>query len=136
MFRNNHYYETYQTWEEVTFELLSITPCENVLAVYAEEEDEEKKPVFRSYPVRFLALAKATTRFFKKEKGAPDWGKVEHRDEEVENIVVGLDLAEGYFDICNKMGNFSGYCFVGDDISKATSYLNMEWFNDSRFKKQ
>ena len=120
----------FKRWEYDQYELLSITPCENVLAVYAEEDTEEEG-MFKlaAYPIRFLATAKRTTRFRQKPKNSPP-GTVgmEYAEPDVENVVVGLELENGWFSVCNEMDNFAGYCFRGEDISNATGYLHCRKF--------
>lgn len=94
--------------------------------MYAEDDDEnEGKFKLVAYPIRFLAIAKRTRKFLEKPKDAPEMtvGR-ECESPEVDNVVVGLDLADGLFDVCNEMSNFAGYCFEGEDISQATGYLH------------
>jgi hypothetical protein len=113
-------------WEYDEYKILQLIQCAGVQAVYAQDdEDNPGKYKLEGYPIRFLAVAKKTTRFFEKPKDLPLTIRArEYRDAEVDNVIVGVELAGGYFVVCNDASNFAGYCHEGDDITNATAYLS------------
>lgn len=113
------------SWQFDEYEILQVIQCTGIQAVYAQE-DEANPGKFRleGGPIELLAVAKKTTTFLEKAKDAPiatRWRKC--KDAEVENVIVGLELIDGSFEVCNEASNFAGYCRDGDDITKATAHL-------------
>lgn len=113
-------------WQFDEFQLLQVTPCHKMLAVYAmEDESQPGKHKLEAYPIHFIAVAKVTTRFLERPKSAPKYTcGMEYQKPDVRNDIVGLDLVDGLFEVCNEASNFAGYCREGDDISLATDYLH------------
>lgn len=113
-------------WEYELFEILQVSPCTGLLAVYAVEDGEDSKTYkLESYPVHFIAVARVTTRFCEVPDHPDSEGELgrKYQDDDVRNEVVGLDLSHGSFEACNESANFAGYCMEGDDITEATDYL-------------
>ena len=112
-------------WETEFYKVLQAFPCENLLAVYAECDDEH--PGFytlKSYPVHFLAVAKVTTRFYERKAINDIAGFQQYDEPYIQNEIVGLQLSEGYWSVCNELGGFAGLCHAGEDITAATGCLD------------
>ena len=110
------------TFETKDFEILNVSQCNGILAVYAE--DDESNPGMHklvAYPVNFIAVAKVTIRHMK-DKGSY---VRECEPATVRNEVIGIELIEGWFAPCEEACNFAGYCMEGEDISKAVGMLDI-----------
>jgi hypothetical protein len=94
-------------------------PVENHEAVFADKQADGSCRLI-SNPIDLLALANATTKWW---RGHP--GKV--YDTHTERVVVGVEMVEGTFQICQEADNFAGLCRAGDDISRATWFLKPEY---------
>lgn len=110
------------TFSEHTYELLQVFPANGVLAIWID--DFNGPPKIDLEKIDFLGLAKHTKTVYTR----PGPGH-SHRQlgKDTENIVVGLSLAEGCFQICNECGNFAGLCKEGDDPIKCLSELPMRY---------
>lgn len=119
--------QTVVRWDYTDYKILQIIQCTGMQAVYAYDDvDNPGKYKLEANPIRFLAVANMTTRFCERSKDSPlSISPREYRDAEVENVIVGVELTDGYFVVCNDADNFAGYCFEGDDISSATAYLSL-----------
>jgi hypothetical protein len=112
-------------WSHDNYELLQAFQCKGVLSVWAmEDENNPGKHKLEAIPIHFMAVAKVTTRYFQKPTGANYRSVQQYREPYTETRLVGLDLADGYFEVCEEASNFAGYCMEGDDISKATGCLD------------
>ena len=122
--------ESVVRWKFDEFEILQVIQCSDVLAVYAIQAGAHpEKYKLESWPIHFLAVAKVTTRFMERPKDA-DTTVIsrERKSPEVCTAVVGLELSDGSFEVCNEASNFAGYCMKGDDISEACYYLDWNEF--------
>lgn len=111
-----------EQWETESFEIISISPADGLLAVYAEEDpDNPGFHILKSYPVHFIGVARVTTKYWAREqnRGPAMVGT------EIHKRVVGIDLSDGYFTPCDEASNFSGIARAGDDIRNAIGMLNL-----------
>ena len=113
------------TWESDWYDILSVVPAANLLAVFAYEiESGEDAGMYElvAEPIRFLAVCKVTTKHCRGVKG--EIGKVKIDYEESRNEVCGLQLYEGgVFEVVNEASNFAGLMYEGDDINQCTGHL-------------
>lgn len=122
--------EHFDRWEVAEFKLLQVLPAGGFQAVYAED-DEANPGKFKlvASKLAFLALAERTTRSFSRPKNAPKtMSGEEYGEPGVANVLVGLDMAEGGFMVCEALDNFAGYCLEGGDITEATGHLVMSHY--------
>lgn len=110
-------------WQVEYYEILSVTQVTGMYAVYAGKSDsEERKYELFKHPIYFIGVAKVkivTMEMFEKEKNS----RVVH--EELQGTrVVGLELSNGFFDICNEANNFAGLLMEGEPIENATGFLD------------
>lgn len=94
-----------KSYEHITYNLLQITLC---TGLYAIHKDDEGKDAF-TYPLAAVGVATETIEF----KTDPLLEPFETLGDK--NVVVGLDLSEGYFEICNEDSNFVGI-FPSTDV--------------------
>lgn len=114
--------DTLKEWSCEVFEILNVTPVENMLAVYAQPHPTEHgKHHLVPEPIYFIGVAKVETKFYEMQPGCNSQC-VDRCDSGTR--VVGLVLAEGYFDVCNEAGNFAGLMREGDNILDANGFLD------------
>ena len=107
------------------FKLLQVFPVTDYLAVYAEEDqDDPTKYKLVAHPIHLLALADVVESTIESGDGKPVRVLSIH---DPFRAIVGVDLSEGGFDICNEDRKFAGICREGDDISKVDWHLNIEY---------
>jgi hypothetical protein len=105
--------------QTVQYEVRQIVLTDDYMAVYAECEHADGTVTLHARPVQALGVADEITRRFEdlREVGRPEV----HPGQ-----VVGLELAEGWFEVVNEYANFAGLCRKGGDIYKATGCLRGE----------
>ena len=115
-------------WEYTDYEILQIVPTNEYRAVYCIEEDG--KASLQAWAIDALAVAKATTRFMRRPSDAKSFvaGR-DCQDPDTRNEVVGVNLADGFWEVCNQVANFAGLCRVGQDISQCTGELRPEYLD-------
>jgi hypothetical protein len=109
-------------WKEATeYKVLSFQLTRDFVAVFAEEAPDGLVDL-EAQSIDAVGVARVTRRMFLvDESGAEVIGH--EREPDVITDVVGLWLADGYFQIVNESSNFAGLARVGDDISQATGCL-------------
>ena len=111
-------------WDVDDYEVISVTAVDGMVAVYAYEHPTEKGKFYLHHePLSFVGVAKVFTKFYERVAGK-DYG---HVVQTVSNgtKVVGIDLSEGYFTVCNEADNFAGIMREGDNICDATGCLSI-----------
>lgn len=97
------------------FEVLGVCPATNLKALYAVPSDKQKG-YFRleCQDVDFVATVKVTEKWYSGNDGLQIQPT---RVVQAVNRVVGLDLSEGYFTVCDEASNFIGLIREGQDIT-------------------
>lgn len=110
-------------WEATEYEVISVAQADKMLAVYAQRHPtEEGKFELVADPIHFVGVAKVTTLFFEKRDDEKYGRQVD--TEFIGTKVVGLDLCEGFFQVCNEASNFAGLMREGDDIDRTNYCLS------------
>ncbi len=118
-----------------TYKLLQIIPTDDFLAVYVVDATDGQGKELQAWPVDALGLATVTVRTQRYEDR--DGGRVKLHEEEAleENEIVGLELVDGEWCICQENSNFAGFCRKGGDIQKATAHLRADLFVELKLAK-
>ena len=116
----------YIYWQVTSYEIISVSPCTDMFAVYAlESESEPGQHVLTSEPIYFIGVARVEEVTLRKlESASPGTPGEPCGEKHVRNEIVGLELSDGSFEIWNQCGNFAGLCRAGDDIRRATGCLD------------
>lgn len=120
-----------QRWETTKYELLSVQPTDRFVAIYAIVADDGLCDL-ETRPIHAVGIAKVITRYYR----GNFTDKVEIREPEISQDIVGLMLREGYFQIVNEDSNFGGLMGLGGNIYESLGYLKSEFSNlrdDRRF---
>lgn len=110
-------------WSVDHYTVISVTQVSGMFAVYAYDHPTENgKFYLHKEPLHFVGIAKVRTSVMRTDSN----GKTCSRISELENgtQVVGLDLSEGFFTVCDEACNFAGLMREGDDIDNVTGCLN------------
>lgn len=120
------------TWERTLYELISVTITDAFAAVYAVHADPatpqtaDSPVTLEAMPVDAIGVAKRTVRHFRR---AASHGTCDsYKDVPDGTEVVGLDLFDGSWLICQEDGNFAGMIRRGDDPSQAIDCLDPAYF--------
>lgn len=105
-----------------TFELLNVVPVTDMFAVYAvPHPTQHGKFCLEKSPIHFIGVAKVT--------------EITYRlcdvisKKRVDNRIVGVDLADGYFTVCDEANNFAGLMKDGDQIDSITGCLVAQYLD-------
>jgi hypothetical protein len=112
--------------QTVRYEVRQIVLTDDYQAVYADCEQADGSVTLYARPVQALGVADEITRRFEDMRAVG-------RPEVHPGQVVGLVLAEGWFEVVNEYANFAGLCRKGGDINAATGCLRGELL--SRLKR-
>lgn len=111
-------------WNVDDYEVISVTAVDGMCAVYAYEHPTEKgKFYLHKEPLHFVGVVKVTTKVYERVAGQ-NYGHVVQTASNGTKV-VGIDLSEGYFTVCNEADNFAGIMLEGDKINDATGCLNI-----------
>ncbi len=114
----------FEFWDRDTFHIRQLFPGSGFQVVYSMEKDGDYELV--SYPCEMLAVAKVVTKTYRRPKGSDEAGAVVKKRKSMQ--VVALELAEGYWQVCNDSANFAGIKRVHDNIDEATGCLNVAYY--------
>ena len=108
------------------YEILQVTPCSEYLGVWVvEQPDSPGRYTLEARPLHLIGAARVLTRHWEETPGRP----YEYREPTQHYQVVGLDLAEGSFEVVNGCKNFSGLCRQGEDIWAAVGELEADYYD-------
>ena len=99
-----------------SYELISVQMVADLDAVYAIKNDDGTY-CLQSWPIDALGMARVTT--------TRHLGRTKLFDRDDGTKIVGLELSEGYWHICDECDNFAGLVKRGDDIWEATGCLSL-----------
>lgn len=118
-------------WEHIrTYDLLNFTPTRDFVAVVAEEADDGFLDL-QSSPLDGIGVARVTSRAICfKEPGKP--GRYSDDEPEQYNVVVGLELLNGKWEIVNELSSFAGIARAGEDVSTVTAELDGKYMDRLR----
>jgi hypothetical protein len=102
------------------YQVRQIALTDDYLAVYADDEAEDGSVSLYATPVEALGVADEITRTFDRD------GRLIGAPVVIPGVIVGLELADGYFEVSNECSNFAGLCRKGKDIYQATGCLRGE----------
>ena len=109
-----------------SYELQTVTQVVGMNAVYADSHPSEKgKFHLVAFPIYFMGVAKVTRTEYCDVGAGLDLRKVQTLDEGT--TIVGLELADGYFEVCNDADNFAGLLRDGEPIHDATGFLSSKY---------
>lgn len=113
-------------WTTETFELINVVPAADMFAVYAvPHPTQEGKFYLEEDRIHFLGIAKVNEHTYQGDDHSMLSKLIKTR--QLPNRVVGLDLCEGYFSVCDEADNFAGLMKDGDDINDATGCLSSSY---------
>lgn len=120
----------YDYWEYDSYEIRQIVLTTEYQAVYAEE-DKNGDCTLRAYPLDALGVATVSRHFLRRsitDRPAKKYQPgEEYQPPDITQDIVGLDLADGYFQVVQDANNFAGIARKGEDINQATGYLEYEY---------
>ena len=117
---------TNERWTVDSFELINVVPVDKMFAVYAVPHPTQKeKFCLEKSPIHFIGIAKVTTHFWTRNEQTKR--AVSLGNEPEGTRVVGIDLCEGYFSVCDEADNFAGLMKDGDDIDNAIGCLSSSY---------
>jgi hypothetical protein len=106
----------------VTYSIKRIVLTDDYLGERAQDNDDGTCSLVAE-PLHMLAVVNRITR----RRLANGTVSFDPKDREVESMVVGLELLEGYFSVVNESSNLAGLSRKGDDIPRATGFLRRDY---------
>lgn len=116
-------------WQTSDYEIQSVTQVTGMYAVYVLEDLSEKgKFYLERYPINFLGVVSVETTTYEKFEWEENSRIV--NTENLGNLVVGLELGCGHFQICDEVKNFCGLSTEEQPITE------FEWMIDHHKKER
>lgn len=108
------------------YKLLSVVLTDKVFAVLAQEHPEGGHYLER-FPLDAIGVASVVESYWEVIRDDNDSHVSDRiiRSDPPYRHIVGLELAEGWFQIINEASNFAGLCKEADDPYECTGELNM-----------
>lgn len=108
-----------------SYELLQIAPVSGVEAIYAVAQEVDGSAILDSWPIDAIGVAKVTTRYFE-YPDVYDGTSREYKKPTFSREVVGLQLNEGWYSVCNEADNFAGLMKTGQNREDSAGCLDRE----------
>lgn len=122
--------QDYDAWSADFYDIFQMAWCvpgqyHAVWAVPDDEDQPEGGHHLEAEPIEVMAVAKCTTKHYRRLKGDKGAGTVV--DEYSVNTVVVLELISGYWDVSNDNKNFAGIMKTGQKISDCCGDLHVDY---------
>lgn len=113
-----------QTVTRCDYEILQVVPAAGYVAVYIQTRSEDGARYLSAEPIHLLAVVRVAEKTWEYPNNIGRPGRIVS-EEPARTEVVGIDLSDGYFQVCNEACNLAGYARDGEDIHAAIG-LNAE----------